>query len=170
MAARVLNPDVAKGMSVLEMEMCIKDLFKTFDFDEFRDANDLFTDLKNEIGTYRALLEATTDSFWDRVDGAAEYDRKLAKLAAKNPAEYQGSTWRDDRIEATRRAWLWWCVHFKKLNYFSQVARLVALVPITSVAVERIFSQVKFILETTGEHGLTETLEVRLMERTNDYS
>ena len=172
MAARVLNPDVAKDMSVVEMEMCIDDLFKSLDFDEFRSASGLRHDLKDEIGTYLQLVQATTDNFWDRVDGAAEYDCKLAKLAEDEETrdEYQGKTWRDDRIETTRRVWLWWRAHFKKLPYFSQAARLVALVPITSAAVERIFSQVKFIIETTGEHGLQETLQVRLMERTNDYN
>ena len=46
---------------------------------------------------------------------------------------------------------LWWRTHHKKFNYFSKTAALVALVPIISAAVECIFCQVKFIIETVGE-------------------
>ena len=56
-----------------------------------------------------------------------------------------------------------------KLTYFSIAARLVALVPISSASVERVFSQVKYIVETCGENGLQETIETRLMERVNVY-
>jgi hypothetical protein len=66
--------------------------------------------------------------------------------------------------------WEWWRTYFKKLTYFSLAARLVVLAPITSAAVERVFSQVKFIIQTTGESGLQETLSVRIMERTNTYN
>eukprot|EP00579_Thalassiosira_antarctica_P013917 CAMPEP_0201938374 /NCGR_PEP_ID=MMETSP0903-20130614/41294_1 /ASSEMBLY_ACC=CAM_ASM_000552 /TAXON_ID=420261 /ORGANISM="Thalassiosira antarctica, Strain CCMP982" /LENGTH=52 /DNA_ID=CAMNT_0048479631 /DNA_START=1 /DNA_END=160 /DNA_ORIENTATION=+ len=37
-----------------------------------------------------------------------------------------------------------------KFNYFFSAARLLALVPISSADVERVFSQVKFIIETNG--------------------
>ena len=55
------------------------------------------------------------------------------------------------------------------LTYFFIAARLVALVPISIAAVERVFSQVKFIVETSGVSVLEETLETRLMERVNRY-
>ena len=55
------------------------------------------------------------------------------------------------------------------LKYFFIAARLVALVPISSAAVERVFSQVKFIVETSGVSVLEETLETRLMEHVNRY-
>ena len=47
-------------------------------------------------------------------------------------------------------------------RYLSLVARLVVLIPITSASAERVFSQVKFIIEieTIGESGLQETLEL----------
>ena len=44
-----------------------------------------------------------------------------------------------------------------------------ALVPISSAAMERVFSQVKFIIETTGMNALEESLETRVMERVNHY-
>ena len=57
----------------------------------------------------------------------------------------------------------------QEFTYLSLVARLVVLIPITSASVERVFSQVKYIIETIGESGLQETLELRLMERVNKY-
>ena len=56
-----------------------------------------------------------------------------------------------------------------KFNYFFTTARLVARVPISSAAVERVCSQVKFIIETTGMSALKELLETRVMEHNNHY-
>ena len=89
---------------------------------------------------------------------------------SSNPEKHEENhTWRDDRIEATRRALEWWRCYTKNFTYLSLVARLVVLIPITSTSVERVFSQVKFIIETIGERGLQETLELRVMERVNKY-
>jgi len=57
-----------------------------------------------------------------------------------------------------RRMWEWWRAH-----------RLVALVQIFSASVERVFRQVKFIVETIGVSALGDTMETRLMSRINDY-
>ena len=46
---------------------------------------------------------------------------------------------------------------------------LVVLVQTSSASVERVFSQVKFIVEAIGERGLEETLETRLMCRINKF-
>ena len=54
-------------------------------------------------------------------------------------------------------------------NFFFTAARLVALVPISSAMIERIFSQVKYIVETVGENVLEETLETCAFERVNRY-
>ena len=48
---------------------------------------------------------------------------------------------------------------------FFTAARLIALVPISSASAERVFSQVKFIIETVGVNMIEETLETRVMER-----
>ena len=53
------------------------------------------------------------------------------------------------------------------VHFFFTAARLDALVPISSAAVELIFSQVKLIVESVGENVLKETVEMRLMERVN---
>ena len=44
-----------------------------------------------------------------------------------------------------------------------------ALVPVSSAFVERVFSQVKFIIESVGQSLLEETLEARVMERVDRY-
>ena len=67
------------------------------------------------------------------------------------------------------REWEQWPVKAAKFNYFFTAALLVALVPISSVAVERVFSQVKFIIETTGVSALEESLKTRVMEHVNHY-
>ena len=86
----------------------------------------------DEIGAYKSALDTTPKRFWSSVEGASEYDEKLKKQAIQDPAKYGGWTWKDDRIESTRRVWEWWCTHHKKLQYLLYAARLVVLVPITS--------------------------------------
>ena len=56
-----------------------------------------------------------------------------------------------------------------RVNFFFTAARLIALVPVSSTSVERVFSQVKFIIETVCEGALEETLETRVMERVNRF-
>ena len=65
--------------------------------------------------------------------------------------------------------WEWWRVKYAKLPYFFNAARLLALVPVSSAAAERVFSQMKLIIEAGGERVLEETLEARVMERVNRY-
>ena len=79
-------------------------------------------------------------------------------------------TWEDDRIEKAHRVWEWWRVKVFKFNYFFTAARIVALVPISSAAVERVFSQVKFIIETTGVGAIEESLGSCVVECVNHYA
>ena len=44
-----------------------------------------------------------------------------------------------------------------------------AIVPIPSAAVERVFSKVKCIIETTVVSALKDSLGIRVMERFNHY-
>ena len=169
-AARVLNPLVAASMSVLDMEMAIKEL-KAFGFDEFRDTNGILDKMIEELPTYIAKVKDTTNLFWNMVEGAHEYDKKLAEKAAKDPEKYNGITWKDDPIEKARRVWEWWrAKRCDALHHFTWAARLVVLVQLSSASCERVFSQVKLIIETCGVNPLEETLETRLMERCNEYS
>ena len=72
-------------------------------------------------------------------------------------------------IEKARRVWEWWHTKHHNFSYFATAARLLALVPISSAAVERVFSQVKLIIATVGERVLEKTLECCVMERYNKY-
>jgi hypothetical protein len=127
----------------------------------------------DELPAYLVVVNATPDDFWGEVDGAAKYDEKLTeKQESDDPeiaAKFAGKTWNDDRIEKARRIWEWWKTYHYKLTYFSTAARLVALVQTSSASVERVFSQVKIIVEAIGETALESTLETRLMCRVNDY-
>ena len=80
-------------MTCDEIESCLKDLFSSFDFDEFRDASNLLNDIKTEIPRYIAQLHSTPNSFWSNVEGAADYDKKLERKARANPQEYSGRSW-----------------------------------------------------------------------------
>ena len=71
--------------------------------------------------------------------------------------EYGNAWWRAKRWDAS-------------LHHFTWAARLVVLVQLSSASCERVFSQVKLIVETCGVSPLEETLETRLMERCNVYS
>ena len=166
MAARVLNPLVAADMSQEEMVDALRDL-TAFGFDELRSA--VIQDLIDEIPKYRAAINSTSDSFWSNVEGAAKYDDDLRRKKEEDPDKYADHTWQSDRIEQARRVWEWWRAKRAKFAYFYTAARLVAIVPISSASVERVFSQVKFIIESVGESVLEETLETRVMERINKY-
>ena len=92
--------------------------------------------------------------------------------SANDPEKYDGVTWKDDPIEKARRIWEWWRANHlsPEIHYFATAARLVALVQVSSASVERIFSQVKLICETTGVLPLEETIEIRLFQQCNNYS
>ena len=168
MAARSLNPLVAGTMGDLELREAILDL-GAYGIDEFRPA--ALQDLIAELPTYCGAINSTPSDFWSQVDGAQKYDLDLKRKIENDPDKYDANfTWKDDRIEQPRRVWEWWRVMGKKFRYFFTAARLVAIVPLSSASVERVFSQVKYIIETTGESVLEESLEARVMERVNDYS
>ena len=159
-AARALNPLVAKDMTVLQLEEAILGL-REYGFDELREKV-IIEDMTKEIPTYKAAILSTPESFWSKVEGARRYDDNVATKKGEN------YSWRDDRIEQSRRVWEWWRMKSDKLFFFFTAARLVAIVPLSSASVERVFSQVKLIVETCGQNLLEETLETRVMERVND--
>ena len=113
--------------------------------------------------------QSNSKLFWSEVEGAAAYDASLKKKAEKNPKKYGDSRWEDDHTEKSHMVWEWRCVEASRFNYFFKAAHPVALVPISSETVEHVFSQVKFIIETTGVSVLEESLETGVMERVNHY-
>ena len=154
-------------MTDLELKETLTDL-SAYGFDELRPA--AIQDIISEIPAYRAIIASTSGTFWSEIDGADKYDHGLRKKQEEDPEQNADRTWKDDRIEQSRRVWEWWRVRGSKLHYFFSAARLVAIVPLSSASVERVFSQVKFIIETVGHNPMEETLETRVMERVNDYS
>jgi len=169
-AARVLNPLIAAEMSNVQVEEAVRQL-KEFGFDEFRDGGGIIDEIVKEIPNYLARVRSTGVQFWNSVEGADEYDVKLAAKAVEEPEKYQNFTWKSDPIEKARRIWEWWRVNHNHpgMFHFAQAARLVALVQVSSASVERVFSQVKLICETTGVSPLEQNLQIRLFERCNVY-
>ena len=142
-----------------------------FGFDEFRHGHGNIEDIIKELVKYRAVVEATPECYWSKLEGAEAYDTKLLKQAEKNPEKYGMKTWQDDRVEKARMVWEWWRSKASKFHYF-----FTAALPrrprttVSSTSVERVFSQVKYSVETVGELALEETLETRVMERVNRFS
>jgi hypothetical protein len=113
--------------------------------------------MKEEIKEYQRL--ARDQSFdWDSLPGAAQW------AAAQKD---NGKPWQLDTSEKCRRVWEWWIIHRHNLTFFKVAVRLVVLIQVSSAAVERIFSQLKLILETTQQHTLHDAIELRLFERVN---
>ena len=111
--------------------------------------------MKWELPKYFDVLAATPESLWSELEGAEAYDAKLQKKAKDNPGKFGGKTWKDDGVEKARRVWEWWQSKASKFNYFFTTARLVALMSISSTtSVERVFSHVKYIMETVGMHAM----------------
>jgi hypothetical protein len=172
MAAAVFDVTADGEMTQAQIEDRIKDL-KKFGFDEFRDGHGILDDMIGELPAYLAVVNSTPEEFWDKVVGAAAYDKDLKeKQESEDPdikAKFAGKTWIDDRIEKARRVWEWWKIYHHKFTFFSNAVRLVVLVQTSSASVEHVFSQVKIIVDTIGEAALESTLETHLMQRVNDY-
>ena len=166
-AAAALNPIEAMTMDHIAIEECIKDL-RCFQYDEFREINGILNSAIEEVPAYMAHLKNTTEAMLSSLRGAAEYDKILQDSIAKDPRK-QGKTWKDDPIEVARRAWEWWRLHRNKFTYLSMAARLVVLAQVSSASVERIFSQLKLIIDSVGVSALKDNLECRLFERINEY-
>ena len=154
-------------------------LLKHFGFPQFTD--EFIGRLKTQVAL---VIEAAKEDYnWDAVDGAAAYNhslenknKKRAERVRRNSGDIdeldkdEGDgrtrtvicTWRDDPGERARRIWLWWKDHRLLSKDFSLAARLVALVQVSSASVERLFSQLKLVVDAVGESMLEETLETRL--------
>jgi hypothetical protein len=70
--------------------------------------------------------------------------------------------------ERARRIWLWWRIptwDSQEFQFIPLALRLVALVQPSSGGIERVFSQLKLILDACGDSVLESTLQCRLFER-----
>ena len=100
------------------------------------------------------------------VDGVEEYERKLAKDNKKHGTV---KTWKGDNTEYGRRIWKWSESKHLLFQTFDIVVRLVALIQPSSASVEKVFSQLKLILDQIGEVSLHDNIEARLMVRANEH-
>jgi len=113
--------------------------------------------MKDEIIEYQRI--AQNELFdWDSLPGADQW------AAAQKD---NGKPWQQGTSEKCRRVWEWWRIHRHNLTFFQVAVRLVVLIQVSSAAVERIFSQLKHILDTTQQHALHDAIELRLFERVN---
>ena len=82
-------------------------------------------------------------------------------------------TWVDDPAEVSMRVWAFWRQWLidgaGQLTYWNVALRLVVLVQPSSASAERVFTQLKLILETCGDSMLAQTLRVRLSHRCNGH-
>ena len=153
-----------------EIKEAVQDLTH-FCFDEFCSSSGTVDDMIEQIPSYMVKVQSTTSKFWKNVAGAEKHNAKLAKKAADGPEKYGSATWKTDPIEQARCVWWWWreTHNYQGIHFFSIAARLVVLVQVSSASVERIFSQMKLICETTGNIPLEETVLACVFQQCNDY-
>jgi hypothetical protein len=166
--AEIFDPLKVKDMTEAAT-MLQADLLQRFGFPEFTDA--FIAGLKEEIPRYRRMARAFFD--WSTMEGAEEYEKqRRRRLEARehDPTlripEYK--RWEDDPAERARRIWLWWRIRVYEVQEFQFITlalRLVALVQPSSCGIERVFSQLKLILDACDDNVLESTLQCRLFER-----
>ena len=74
----------------------------------------------------------------------------------------------DDPREKARRIWEWWPIHREKFVYFKTAVRLVVLVQVSSAPVERVFSRLRLIVETSQQNTLHDAILLRLFVAINE--
>jgi hypothetical protein len=156
---------------VASLEILI-DLLPNFGFPEVTE--EFLAGMKAELPEVIRKVKQPFD--YSEMEGVAEYDAALVqarrnRTAAAAPASAAAApaapapalaataapvwvptfnTWEDGPLEAARRTWEWWRVRVWKVGvfkYWPLALRLVALVQTPSARIERVFSQLKLILE-----------------------
>jgi len=116
----------------------------------------------------------------DEVDGGGEaglgeYDWLGLHCEPDGTREPRVRSWRDDPGETSRRIWEWWrdLILSRRtalpVTHVMDAVRLVVLVQTSSASIERVFSQLKLILESGSENGRAkrDNLEYRIFRRCN---
>ena len=171
MTMTVFNPLKLRNISISTAELLIDDL-SFLEFPEFTD--EFFEGMKKELPSIRD--EARKQFNWDAVPGAEDYNNSQERDV--DPPDPRGvstrevhfRTWQDDIGEKGRRIWEWWKVRMvgsSKWPRWSLALRLCVLVQPSSAAIERVFSQLKLIVDAIGTNELEETLEYRMFKRVN---
>jgi subtilisin family serine protease len=186
--AGVFNPKKLRELPVASLEILI-DLLANFGFPEFTE--EFLAGMKAELP--EVIRNAKQPFDYSEMEGVAEYDAALVQArrkrtaaaapvaAADAPAAPAAAaapvrvptfnTWEDDPMETARRIWEWWRVRVWKVSvfkYWPLALRLVALVQTSSARIERVFSQLKLILEAISYSALEKTVEARLFTLVNE--
>jgi hypothetical protein len=155
--ATVFNPLKMKGKSVDEVSLLVREL-KHFQFPEFTVT--FLDSMIEEIPTYLAFLDSAQCD-WSKLKGAGKHDSKARMTGGDS------ESWKDDPAELARRVWEWWRGRMNRFTFFKEAVLLVVLVQVSSASVERVFSQLKLILESGGSECLNDMNELRVFERVN---
>ena len=99
----------------------------------------------------------------DKPPSIAAFFGKAEKLSQERFTEIL------QKVERARRVYARWVCHMVegKVPHFSFAVRLLALMQPSSCAVERVFSQVKLIVEQTGSRSLEDLFLLRVFMRCN---
>jgi subtilisin family serine protease len=190
--AGVFNPKKLRELPVASLEILI-DLLANFGFPEVTE--EFLAGMKAELS--EVIRNAKQPFDYSEIEGVAEYDAALVqarrkRTAAAAPAAAAAApaapapapaaaaapvrvptfnTWEDDPMETARRIWEWWRVCVWKVSvfkYWPLALRFVALVQTSSARIERVFLQLKFILEIIGYSASEKTVEARLFTLVNE--
>jgi hypothetical protein len=169
-ACAVFDPLILSTLDIAVAKTLV-DQLACFEFPEFVDAQ-FMNRLKDELSELKIHADLPFD--WDTLDGAEHYNtllaRKNANTVSRDSREPSILSWKDDPSERARRIWLWWRGRLRAgsiLPTFRHAIRIVVLVPPSSAAAERAFSQLKIILEVVGVQPLEDNVETRMLERIN---
>ena len=122
--------------------------------------------IDNELVTLKQECLQCDEEF-DLLSGAEEYNKKLS---LENNENGTNKTWKDDNSEYARRIWVWWGTSRKhKFAHATKAVKLIGLLQSSSAYIERVFSQLKFILQDIGKVGIQDNIEYRLMRRVNTH-
>ena len=105
---------------------------------------------------------------WDGIDNSTSF-KTLLEQKKKRMGCPVDDDWRKDAGEKAKRIWEWWkpiVIDDSNFSFFSLALRLIALIQVSSCAVERVFSQMKCVIDVCG-NVYEDTLEVRMFARCN---
>ncbi len=100
----------------------------------------------------------------DFVAAAQAYDAAKGGAPVSSP-----KAWESDMKKSARRIWTWWKSHCSAGNFptWAKAVRVVALIPMSSAFVERVFSQAALVREVGSDKMLQDLFELRVMVRAN---
>ena len=147
------------------IKMRAQELLPFFEFPEFHE--DFIQAFLEEIP--QIVSRATDFIFdWDEIAPSHLFKTRLEKKKKRMEAQVD-EDWRKDPGEKATRIWEWWkpvVVSGEKFPCFSLALRLIGLLQVSSCAVERVFSQMKCVIDVCG-HVHEDLLEVRMNSRCN---